>query len=457
MISDSENNELIDNTYPSNLDEYIGNFYAKNVFEKWIKGFDKNLPEYKKNNKALFVWGKTGCGKSCLVKLILKKYNYDPTELNIANIKSPKSLSEIVKSFKTTSNVGMYFLKKYKKPCIIIEELDVLISERCCMQEITKLLTDSIINTIPIIIVSTNIDKKLGELVKKYKCEQVKILEPTKADFLIRIEKFCEDNKLIFNDDIMNIILESVNIDYRHLLTVLEVIKIKIKNLNIDKNKNLSFDDVKKILDDHEQKKIDTNLFDITKKILYNSKDIMDLYRLYESDKLLILLMIHENYKNPIIESKLNFKNKIKLLEKISNNLSIADIYERKAYTEHHWKLYNFSGLYSCILTNKTFREFEYKKFCNILFTNYLSKSSTFSSKNKLLNSMYELNKNIQSNAVNNIDIISTRLKYTPELKDKNKLLESVKINQDNYNKILSMSTVVNESDYKIKKNLLNK
>ena len=99
--------EWMSNDYPNNIDDYIGNFYAKNVFEKWIKRFDKNLPEYKKINKAIFIWGKTGAGKSCIVKLMLKKYNYNPTELNVSNIKSPKSLSEIIKSFKTTSNTSL--------------------------------------------------------------------------------------------------------------------------------------------------------------------------------------------------------------------------------------------------------------------------------------------------------------------------------------------------------------
>jgi hypothetical protein len=447
--------EWMSNDYPNNIDDYIGNFYAKNVFEKWIKRFDKNLPEYKKINKAIFIWGKTGAGKSCIVKLMLKKYNYNPTELNVSNIKSPKSLSEIIKSFKTTSNVGMYFFKNYKKPCLLIEELDVLISERCCMQEITKLLTSDIVNTLPIIIVSNNIDKKLGELVRKYKCEQAKILEPTKADFYIRIQKFCEDYNIELSEDAITLILNILCNDYRHLLSLLQIIKLTIKDYKFNEENSCNI--IKNILEIYENKKVDYNVFDLTKKILYNKNNINDIYRLYERDKLLLLLMIHENYKLPIIGSKLSFKDKINNLTKISDNLSKSDLFERVAYTQHQWLFYQYSGLYSCVLTNNILKDIDYKKNCDILFTNYLSKSSTFSSKNKLLNSMYDLNKNIQLSAVNNIDIISCKLKYTKEQKDKNKLLESVKITQDNYNKILSISTIIDESDYKVKKKVLTK
>jgi len=448
--------EWMDKVYPANLGDYIGNFYAVNIFEKWIKGFNQDsVNGGKKINKVLFVWGKTGSGKTCLVELILKKYNYQSSELNNTNIKSHKSLGDFIKKYKATSNIGKYFIKDYQKKCIVIEELDVMISEKGCMQEISKLLSDNIINTIPIIIVSTNIDKKLGELVKKYKCEQVKILPPSKADFFLRVEKYCEDYNIKLNEDSISLIINTISNDYRHLLTLLYNIKLKSLDYEITENNSEEF--IRKILENYSKKIINLNLFDTTKRILYNNSDIDEIFRLYDTDKLLLLLMIHENYKIPITSSKMSFKDKIKTLTKISNNLSDADIHERIAYTEHIWDCYKYSGLHSCIFINNIYKSIEYKKNCDILFTNYLSKSSTYASKNKLLNYMYDLNKNIQCDPVNIIDIISCKLKYMTDQNEKNKLLHNVKITPDNYNKILSISTVCSESDYKMKKTTKNK
>ena len=51
----------------------------------------------------------------------------------------------------------------------------------------------------------------------------------------------------------------------------------------------------------------------------------------------------------------------------------------------------NFSGLHSCVFTNFILNKLNNKQFRNIIFTNYLSKSSTFTSKRKIENYYYEL------------------------------------------------------------------
>jgi len=125
-------------------------------------------------------------------------------------------------------------------------------------------------------------------------------------------------------------------------------------------------------------------LFDITNKILSQKMDINNIFRLYESDKLLISLMTHENYMKQlcfICKSEDDFVEKI---ADISHNMSISEMYEKIVYNRHTWELYNYSGLHSCCFPNYVLnKNGNNNTFRKMAFTNYLSKSSTYTSKRK--------------------------------------------------------------------------
>ncbi|HNI43671.1 MAG TPA: hypothetical protein PK230_03185 [Chitinophagales bacterium] len=77
-----------------------------------------------------------------------------------------------------------------------------------------------------------------------------------------------------------------------------------------------------------KKKDLDFDLYKATNKMLTDYKDIETCLELYETEKVLMPLMIHENYHKFIKESEYS---------KVLDNLSIGDILENYIYGEQNF------------------------------------------------------------------------------------------------------------------------
>jgi hypothetical protein len=102
-----------------------------------------------------------------------------------------------------------------------------------------------------------------------------------------------------------------------------------------------------------KEKNIDIGLFQSTEKLLNNYLDYETIIKLYENEKVLLPLMIHENYLRKVLtKTNISFNNICKNIIKISNSISIADNIETSIYTDQNWYLQNIHGFYTCINTS---------------------------------------------------------------------------------------------------------
>ena len=79
-----------------------------------------------------------------------------------------------------------------------------------------------------------------------------------------------------------------------------------------------------------------------------NSMD--DAFRYYEIDKVLLPLMVHQNYVNCI--SKNVYNRKYDIINELSEYISKGDIIENCMYRDQNWELQGVHGLYTCVITS---------------------------------------------------------------------------------------------------------
>ena len=270
----------IDEFSPKNDFEFIGKFNNISIIQKWLKENSK---------KAMFVYGQSGVGKTELVSYILNKNNYNKIEINTGLIKnSIKSIKDYTKKIMDTNDISTYFCNKPKKTVIVIDELENLMLEKGILSEILLMLSSKIIEKIPIIIISNTIDKKVNEILKK--CLSSKIEPPTSADMKKLIYNIVIKKNMDIETECIDLIIEKSECDFRRLINLMYEIYIQFGKNNINKNM------IEEYIFSFGNKNVDMNLSEITSKIITSNLDTKNILNLYDTDKLLISLMIHENY-----------------------------------------------------------------------------------------------------------------------------------------------------------------
>jgi len=224
----------------------------------------------------------------------------------------------------------------------------------------------------PLIFISNNQHSKLLNDLKK-NCEEIKFEYPSNEELYILINKICINENINFeNDGSLDELILFSQFDIRRLINLLQELSFHHTNINLDT--------VHTFIQKSKYKNIDTGLFDATSKILNNYLDYETIIKLYEFEKVLLPLMIHENYiKKILYKSKDKWDNSLYNLVKISDSISRGDNIETSIYTDQNWYLQNIHGFYTCLNTsfwiNKTNKKYIIDK-DQIKFSSDLNKTS---------------------------------------------------------------------------------
>lgn len=162
---------------------------------------------------------------------------------------------------------------------------------------------------------------------------------------------------MCFDDDkILYKIIQFSQFDMRRLLYVLQDIHYTFGN------KNISNEMFKEYYQLSQKKDIDVGLYYATKKLLDEYKNLNQCLQLYESDKVLLPLVVYENYYRKIFEQKNKNSNLLEIMSEISNSTSIGDVIETNIYSDQNWFLQNIHGFYTCANTSYVINSLSYDK-----------------------------------------------------------------------------------------------
>ncbi len=324
---------------PKYLNEVIGHKEQIDKIKKWILNLNSN------KNQAIIISGIHGIGKSLTVKLIFEELNYLIRIIYPNEIKDHRIFDDFNDYYnhKNSIHSKINFKNENKKQLVLIfEETEniTLTSEKKYIMDIFK--ENNKKKCFPLIFISNNQHSKLLNDLKK-NCDEIHFNSPTKVEFMKLIKYICAKEKInIVDDEGLDILIDFCQKDIRRLINLLQEYSFNFNQIT----KNNVFEFITK----SREKNIDIGLFDATNQILNNYLDYETILKFYESEKVLLPLMIHENYIKKILNKCTdNWNDVLFNLVKISDSISRGDNIETSIYTDQNWYLQNIHGFYTCL------------------------------------------------------------------------------------------------------------
>jgi len=415
---------------PKVLNEIIGHKIQIKKIKDWINNLNNN------KNQSIIITGSHGIGKSLTIKIIFEEMDYLIRIIYPNQIKDHRTLDDFNDYYNHNNSIYSkinFIDEKKKKIIVIFEETEniTLTSERKYIMDIFK--ENNKKKAFPLIFISNNQHSKLLNDLKK-NCEEIKFNAPNSIEISNLIKKIClNENIKLQDDDIIESIINFSQYDIRRLINILQELSYHYENKCIDKNNLLEF------INKSREKNIDIGLFEATFKILNNYNNYETIMKLYENEKVLLPLMIHENYLSKVLnKTKEPWETIIFNLVKISDSISRGDNIETSIYTDQNWYLQNIHGFYTCLNTsywiNKSNKDTKINM-SDIKFSTDLNKTSL---KNINKKNITNLLKFIPNKSIYEILIINKISNYFISLNNENELINII----SEYNKDVTIKEI---------------
>lgn len=353
-----------------NLNTYLNRDDKYQQIKSFLKDFELNRNDLT-IKRGLYIYGKSGVGKTTFIINILNELGYDPIRYDAGDIRSKGIIETITKHNMSDKNILSMYQNKIKKIVIVMDEIDGMNNgDKGGINSLIKIirpkktkkqrLEESTSNPI-ICIGNYYVDKKIKELMKV--CHTIELKIPT------NIQMTNITNSMILNSsfNVINNIVEFVGGDLRKLYMIYEIYNknpkliLNIKELFLEKYYN----------DDTRQ---------ITKKLLNNDYSFNDHFTIMnETDRTIVGLLWHEN----IIDVISKFKKSISIpfYLKILNNICLSDYIDRITFQKQIWQFNEMTSLIKTFKNNKIYHESFKKKYkynpAEVRFTKVLTKYST--------------------------------------------------------------------------------
>lgn len=404
---------------PENLADLVGNELQVDEIETWFKAYKNRDPNIK---RALLFSGPPGLGKTTLAHAVLIKHGYKVKEYNASDVRSKKLVH---KNLYHIINIGSVDKNSpdFKSFGIIMDEVDGMSSgdmggmaelisfinpargKRSVKKEEKTALAQRWIPPI-ICICNDNTDKKMKELKKD--CQEIVFKKPAKKDLRIVIDKVAKYENFRITEEAADLVCGQAQGDYRRLLTILQnlvtMAVFSFSNPDFSRNYFKASDSSEKSED--YQVLIDADLvtnqnsifcskdldLHLTEKVngLFNHPSKPDqLLKIYETEKSLLPMMMHENYLDFIpLQVNISDFDKLSNIRETIDSIVLGDIIDKTMYNNQSWHLQEIHGLASswvpCFYVNRN-KKSAYKK---VSFTTALGRFSFQRANQKNINGL---------------------------------------------------------------------
>lgn len=402
---------------PKTIDEIYGNKYEIQLIDTFINQFSPSkkgsIIDTKKIQCAnIIITGKNGIGKTLVVDLILQKYGITKINIDISTISISRKNKKKKKGTEKEITGGQKTIKTFYlsmqnrrillpngqlqvlKTALVIDDVSSIsnLKEKEAIKSLVKL--NSKLKRFPIIIIgNTKHNKTVNELRKlivysiktkkneNNKSENKKITneislkrpEYNEMQDIIKTISTKESLKLVKNkkligNDIYNAIIKHCQADIRRLINILEELKM------IYGDEPISITEFNRYRETSKTKDMDPGIYEATRQLLNNYKNIESSLNLYSEERATVPLMVHENYPLNISQQYPDLTNKqqISIMFDVSKYISDSDNVDGLIYSNQCWSLQTVHGFYSCVmpsyLTNRfpnkltTMETYEYTK-----------------------------------------------------------------------------------------------
>jgi len=376
---------------PRSLRDIIGHEESIHTLEQWIKRFEetkitpisktkgkKNLEETVSVFSApiVYIYGPCGIGKTSMASLVLQLGGFHIFEMNAGDVRSKKRVQELME--KLLSNHSIDMIRKDGKKWIIgiiMDDIDGMsCGDKGGLHELFATIHFHLKKTnthVPVICVSNKAyDKRLpNNLIL-----EVELSLPKKENIVAHLASIAEKEKLCIQESVLSDIVDFCGFNIRKCIILLEEM----------------FWSGSQTTDRFLKNAKDWNLFEITSSLYSKPLEFPQMHDIYNFDRNLVPMMIHENILKQLNSRQLNVRQKRLHHYRLMFQLTLGDIVNRhlhcKDNAEHLWFL---SALVHCYSLNRSFCSMLNKKGNiddnKIVFTNSLSKSATQSNTQMIL------------------------------------------------------------------------
>ena len=364
-MTDTLSNQWVDTFTKSKA--ILGNKKVISEITFWVDNLETN-------NKPLFLIGSSGTGKTEIAKKVLKDNNFHIHYFNALDFANKSKVQSSLKKILYCKDISM-ITTKHQEASIIIDEIEGINSySKKHLLSVINTVKENKMKKIPIICIGTGTYfKNLNELIKQCVCLEVG--KPTKTLLTKRAKEIIKTNNINLNKISIDYIINISQNDFRRLANILRFLSL-IQSDDTDINNNI--ERLCEIILQKNQK--ETELFDFTRILLSQKTSFQDTFYFFCQEKVLLPLMIHQNYLNYLnCRKDITSQNWIKILKKISEVISYSDIVGNYIYNNHYWDLSECYSYLSCyypsLLVNK-YKLKSKKTLPVIKFTSILSRNS---------------------------------------------------------------------------------
>lgn len=353
----------IDKFRPTKIKEIVCNERAVHRLVEWLEKFNKQKVQIEKEMKirkkskkssskkivrtvksCALVTGNHGVGKSLSVETVLNEYGYKINKIKFNNIKGIKGIKGYLNNMTQSVNImNMMNKQKNKQMAIVVDEVESITSttEKSVISSLLKINESDWI--CPVIFISTNQhSKQLSNiknsahlidfgLPKDYELKRI-------VDDIIKKEKIA-----LKNESVKRLIIEHAQHDIRRLINILQNIKYAYSDKTITKTTISEYCDIS------SKKDLDPDLYRETLGLMFEYKSVDDCLRYYETEKVLLPLMMHQNYIEAITKNCDDIETRYELISTISESLSEGDVVENYIYGDQNWDMQEIHGFHTCV------------------------------------------------------------------------------------------------------------
>lgn len=360
----TENKLWTEKYCPKSYSEFHGNLGIIKEVKKWIQSFQ----EKKNTKKGLIFYGSSAVGKTCLAHLALHEAGYRIVEYNCNNITDIKDMRDQVKKSLGHANILDMFSGTIKPTGVVIDEIDNISNG---LNELSNMLkSDDAINA-PIIFTCNNLSVK-GLKALRSQCLELKLNKPTKIDMEEHIKYICEKENMDLEFDAYFLIIKKSQSDWRKLIGILQDLKSKYGD------ENINFDKVEKGISHLDIKDADYQLTEVVNRVFNKELSVDESEKLFMIDCAMVPLYLQENYPKAVLARSNNSMDLINKLADISLHMVEYDIISTEIYQTQDWRMTSYAGFYASTMCNFTINHNNKKlaKFIGMSSSSLLNKIS---------------------------------------------------------------------------------
>ncbi len=373
MNNNFDSNKFIIKYCPNKSENIICNQKYILLIKKWLNNFENE------KNSSIIISGIHGIGKSLSVNILLRESGFKYAKINFDEIlhqidllkKSVKKNKQLIVNMVVEKYIQNFNDKHllnhlYNENQKIAFVVDDVFS-------ITTLTYKNIILSIkkyndkykkfPLIFITDDQHNKLVSDLKKKTNEYI-FEKPTDYELEKIITEICTKEKIRLDlsqkeePTLIDQICDHSQYDIRRLIHILQALSEIYEHELITKEMFETF------IISSKKKDTDINIYMATDMLFEEYCGIDNSITLFESDRSLIPLTIHQNYFKYIQNkmAKIELSEQLTLLEKISDTLSKADLIEGYVHSNQLWDFQEISGYYSAFNTSFYINEYPKNK-----------------------------------------------------------------------------------------------